>query len=599
MSGQFSDSGVTKEAPGNLTKVVEGFAAVLFPPAKKSGKIENAEVGAEDQSIFYNPAQVVNRDLSICVISTFSAIRAKETRKKGGTGDQGISILEALSATGLRAIRYWKEIPGVRKIIANDLDAEAVECIHRNCAFNEVPTGEPGIVPNCDDAILLMQRLAMDQNLPYRLAAIDPATGHVLPNRPLLQCEKVDVIDLDPYGTASPFIDSAMGAAKEGALMLVTCTDSAILCGNYPETCFGKYGTVSVKVDSCHEVAVRIVLSMLEQTANRHRKYIQPLLSLHIDFYVRVFIRVWEQPAEVKRACCKLGLAVHCTRCPFHRVLPLAETRLTRKSAAARADKRPREGDSSADLERETYPEAPPRDQPMNTHAASAKRVPTTCEACGSRTVISTPIYASPIHDHSFLQSLLSVIEERASKKQITAVERVTGLVKAAIDEVPNVPLFYSLPEVSSVLKMHCPPTPIVVGALTRMGYRCSQVNCLACGIKTDAPPAVLFGVMKHYKRKNEGESAPPPTSPAEGSEPKPTATNSDVLTIRYPEIECDLSYDKKYDWRSKVSGVTKFVPNAPFWGPKRRHQGIDRNEDGEGKEEATAEDGEVALAEE
>jgi hypothetical protein len=80
---------------------------------------------------------------------------------------------------------------------------------------------------------------------------------------------------------------------------------------------------------------------------------------------------------------------------------------------------------------------------------------------------------------------------------------------------------------------------------------------------------------MKHYKRKNEGESAPPSTSAV------------------------DLSFAKKYDWRSKVSGVTKFVPNAPFWGPKRRHQGIDRNEDGEGKEEATAEDGEVALAEE
>jgi tRNA (guanine26-N2/guanine27-N2)-dimethyltransferase len=39
----------------------------------------------------------------------------------------GIRILEGLSATGLRAIRYAKEIEGLDKVVANDFSKSAVE----------------------------------------------------------------------------------------------------------------------------------------------------------------------------------------------------------------------------------------------------------------------------------------------------------------------------------------------------------------------------------------------------------------------------------------------------------------------------------------
>ena len=48
--------------------------------------------------------------------------------------------------------------------------------------------------------------------------------------------EQVDAIDLDPYGTAAPFIDGAVQAVKDGGLLCVTCTDLAVLAtNNYPE----------------------------------------------------------------------------------------------------------------------------------------------------------------------------------------------------------------------------------------------------------------------------------------------------------------------------------------------------------------------------
>lgn len=47
-------------------------------------------------------------------------------------------VLEALSATGLRSIRYAKEVPGIKQIIANDLSSSAVKSIQQNIRLNNV-----------------------------------------------------------------------------------------------------------------------------------------------------------------------------------------------------------------------------------------------------------------------------------------------------------------------------------------------------------------------------------------------------------------------------------------------------------------------------
>lgn len=71
-------------------------------------------------------------------------------RQEPSLGDKKIRILEALSATGLRSIRYAKEVEGVDEIIANDLMNEAVEMIKRNVKVNEV---EKIVTPNQSDAM--------------------------------------------------------------------------------------------------------------------------------------------------------------------------------------------------------------------------------------------------------------------------------------------------------------------------------------------------------------------------------------------------------------------------------------------------------------
>lgn len=67
------------------------------------------------------------------------------------------------------------------------------------------------------------------------------------------QGHDINVVDLDPYGSAAPFIDSAIQTVSNGGLLCITCTDMAVLCASYPETCYAKYSSIPMKGDNSHE----------------------------------------------------------------------------------------------------------------------------------------------------------------------------------------------------------------------------------------------------------------------------------------------------------------------------------------------------------
>eukprot|EP00624_Nannochloropsis_granulata_P007410 evm.model.NODE_7565_length_13978_cov_20.023323.4 len=118
----------------------------------------------KENEVFYNKVQVLNRDLSIMMLRLFAERRlrdkeAKRLKREGLTPEQvtaqladvdwtkkvaetaaedGLVVLDALAASGLRSIRYFKEVTGVKKVIVNDLEEAAVEQAHRNVAYNNV-----------------------------------------------------------------------------------------------------------------------------------------------------------------------------------------------------------------------------------------------------------------------------------------------------------------------------------------------------------------------------------------------------------------------------------------------------------------------------
>ncbi|KAK4981534.1 RNA methyltransferase tRNA(m5U54)methyltransferase, partial [Elasticomyces elasticus] len=187
-------------------------------------------------------------------------------------------ILDALSATGLRALRYAQEIPFATSITANDLSPSATASIALNIQHNKLTNK---ITTSTANALAHM----------YGAAFATPAGDK----------NAYDVIDLDPYGTAAPFLDAAVQAINDGGLLCVTCTDAGVFasCG-YSEKTYSLYGGLPIKGHHSHEGGLRLILHAIATSAARYGIAIEPLLSLSIDYYVRVFVRVKRSPAEVK-----------------------------------------------------------------------------------------------------------------------------------------------------------------------------------------------------------------------------------------------------------------------------------------------------------
>lgn len=215
--------------------------------------------------------------------------------------EDGLRILEGLAASGLRSVRFCKEIPGIKQVVANDYSADAVSTMNDNIKLNDVSLL---MTTSCDDAAMLMYKSAREKKMSGLF----------------------DVIDLDPYGGPTLFLDGAVQAIKDGGLLCVTCTDMAILCGNASEKCFAAYGAMSLKSKSCHEMALRIVVRTVDTYANRYGKYIVPLVSVSVDFYCRVFVRVYSGPQKAKESASKSAMVYECSGCSAHHLQPLGET---------------------------------------------------------------------------------------------------------------------------------------------------------------------------------------------------------------------------------------------------------------------------------
>ena len=167
-----------------FSQVSEGKANVLLPPG-----------------VFYNPVQEFNRDLTVAVIRTFQRLHEQQWRShnekkaKAEAGDApveypGLVILEALAASGLRSMRFALEVPKIARVFANDFDTTAAELIAKNAERNGEKTKKL-VTASCEDANLVM---------------INKKT----------RGELFDVIDLDPYGSASKFLSAAMFSVSRG-----------------------------------------------------------------------------------------------------------------------------------------------------------------------------------------------------------------------------------------------------------------------------------------------------------------------------------------------------------------------------------------------
>ncbi|KAM0721159.1 hypothetical protein Q7P37_003446 [Cladosporium fusiforme] len=392
-------------------------------------------------------------------------------------------ILDALSATGLRALRYAQEIPFATSIVGNDMDPKAVESMGLNIKHNRL---ESKITANIGNAIGHMYHVAFP-----------PVESH----GPDHISAKYDVIDLDPYGTAAPFIDAALHAINDGGMLCVTCTDSGVFasCG-YPEKTFSLYGGMPIKGAHSHEGGLRLVLHSIATAAAKQGIAIEPLLSLSIDFYLRVFVRVRKSPAEVKFLAGKTMLAYNCD----HGCGAWTTQLLGRNT------KQPSKGDNTF----------------WKYSIAQAPSANINCDHCGSKSHVAGPMWAGPIHNAAFIERILKDVET-ADKEVYGTTDRIEGMLDTALNEIyvtnyipekgpthediiprtvpeqiDESPFFVIPSALSKVLHSQAPSEAAFKGALRHAGYRATRSHCKPGSIKTEAPWPAIWEIMREWVRQ-------------------------------------------------------------------------------------------------
>lgn len=181
------------------------------------------------------------------------------------------------------------------------------------------------------------------------------------------------------------------------------------------------------------------------------------------------------------------------------------------------------------------------------------------CSFCGSRKEIAGPIWNGPLHDNIFIDQVLTTLP--TVSESFGTVERIEGMLTVCQEELPN-PLYFSLNEVAHVMKISCPPLLVFRSAFLNAGYKVSISHCNPRAIKSDAPPAFFWSVIKAWI-SNSGELQ---------LDQLPEDSLSRKLIETAPDSPIDFKKHPDSNPPSRQLGLCRFQENPKEnWGPLAR----------------------------
>ncbi len=244
----------------------EGKARVLVHTGKISKKLP----------VFYNPLMKLNRDMSILLLRAIDK--------------EDMQVASPLAGSGVREIRMLLELlpEKIRIIHANDYSEAAVDSIRKNIELNKIDTRIE--VHQKDANIFLLEGLGFDY------------------------------IDIDPFGSPNPFLDSAVQRLSRGGILAVTATDTSALTGTYPQATMRKYHSFSMRNEFMHETGIRILIRHVQMTAAEHEKALTPIFSYSKDHYFRIFFSCEKGRTRVDKLLEQHGYILYCRKCLDRRI---------------------------------------------------------------------------------------------------------------------------------------------------------------------------------------------------------------------------------------------------------------------------------------
>ena len=392
----------------NYAKAVEMFKETEKPQFFK--KIREKRVRFSYPAM--KPVNMLNRDISVAALQAFQ----KNNNKK-------LAVCEPLSGCGVRGIRYAKEVRGIEKVVVNDWSPLAFSLIRENVKINNV---EDKVSAYNEEASSLMCKLSA-------------------------QGIRFDVIDIDPYGSPVPFLDAAFKVlrAKNGFLC-ITATDTATLCGVYPETCYRKYHSKPLRTEYNHELAVRILTGYVAMEAARYDIGVKPVFSYFNEHHLRIFLETNQGARQANESIRKLGYILHCFNCNHREVLKEIVGFLSH-----------------------------------------------TCNVCGSDKIdLGGPLWIVKIVEKDFSKKILSILEGTNFYTKKYALKFVGTILKEA-----DAPIFYhNIHKVCKEAKVQVPPKTILIDELEKRGFKVHETHFSPYGIKTDASRKDLFEIVRQLQ---------------------------------------------------------------------------------------------------
>lgn len=253
--------------------------------------------------------------------------------------------------------------------------------------------------------------------------------------------------------------------------------------------------------------------------AARHGLVIEPLASAHIDFYVRLFIRVRKSQQGANDAIKKLGSVWQCSGCESFQVVPAVQPKSRKANELTQA------------------------------HAPDTGN---RCKECDSVFKMGGLWWMAPMNDVAFLARLQAVVSSPTCT--LATRTRLQGMLDGLQGELHDVPLFMCLASMCHTVHCEQPPAQRVRSALINAGYRVSRSHTLPTAIKTDAPLHVVWDVIRHWVRERPVKKADNENAPGY------KILSRDMRT----EVDCTIVPES--------AGVGKYPSNpTENWGPMAR----------------------------
>jgi tRNA (guanine26-N2/guanine27-N2)-dimethyltransferase len=256
--------------------------------------------------------------------------------------------------------------------------------------------------------------------------------------------KRFDIIDIDPFGTPVPYLDSAFRALKNKGLIAVTATDLAPLCGVHYKACVRKYGGKPLRTEYCHELAVRLLGGFMAAVAAQHDIGMSVLFSHSSDHYIRVYAQIGYGCQKADENLKNIGYILHCFSC-LHREI---------------------------------------------THHPFGNLV---CPECGGKMDHAGPLWTGRLGDSDFISQLL-VENDNTIFRNKGKIAKLLNLVK---EEVVGPTTYFVIDKLSQKLKLPAPSNQAFLAALRSAGFLALPTHFNPRGIKTDASALVMHRVLR------------------------------------------------------------------------------------------------------